>query len=103
MKKNHEIKTIESKARLSESMIELHVNSMHHPEKSFNENVSSKDFENISWCAEHSFVEGTIEISFESGNRSLKHLSIPVSTQFLVVCTKEKETGYKVTWSCSLS
>lgn len=103
MKKTSEIKTVESKARLSESMIEDHINNMHHPDKSINENVLSENFENINWCSEHSTVEGTVEISFSAGDKGLKHLSIPVATEFLVICTKEKETDYKVTWSCSLS
>jgi hypothetical protein len=103
MKKTSEIRTVESKVKLSESMIEDHVNSMHYPDKSINENVLSQNFENISWCSEHSPVEGTIEISFSAGNKGIKHLSIPVATQFLVVCTKAKERDYKITWSCSLS
>ena len=104
MKKSSEIKTVESKARLSESMIEDHINSMHHPEKCINENVLSKNFENINWCCEHSSLKGIVEISFSgSQNNVLKHLSIPVTTGFWVVCTKGGNSNYKLTWSCSLS
>jgi hypothetical protein len=98
------ITTVQTKVTLAETMIEDHINRMHHPDKSINENVLSKNFQNINWCCEHSLVEGTVEISFSAGqNSSIKQISIPVATRFLVVCTKEKHKDYKVTWSCSLS
>ncbi len=102
--KKSSITTVESKASLAEGLIEDHINSMHHPDKSVDENVLSKKFVNINWCCEHSPLEGTVEISFFAGSHgTMKHISIPVSTSFWVVCTKEKERNYKVTWSCSLS
>ena len=98
------ITTVQSKVRFAESIIEDHVNSMHHPEKNIDEEVLSKNFKNINWCSEQSPVEGTVEISLSAGsNNTLKHFSIPVATSFWVVCTKEKEKNYKITWSSSLS
>ena len=96
--------TVESKATLAESLIEDHINSMHHPDKCVDENVFSEKFANINWCCEHSPLQGTVEISFsDRGNGCMKHISIPVTTSFWVICTKENERNYKVAWSCSLS
>ena len=98
------ITTVKSKATLAESVIEDHINSMHHPDRSVDENIFSKKFVNINWCCEHSPLEGSVEISFSTGrNNRMKHINIPITTSFWVVCTKEKEKNYKVTWSCSLS
>jgi len=104
------ITTVETNTKLAESLIEDHINNMHHPEKDFGKNgnlidgVLWKNFEILSWCCEHSPVEGTIEISYlELYNGSVRHISIPVETNFGVVCTKEKERNYKITWSYSLS
>ena len=104
------ITTVETNARLAESLVEDHINNMHHAEKSFsNSGHLIKDslwenFENLSWCCEHSLVEGTIEISYlDLHNSNVKHISIPVETNFGVICTKEKERDYKITWSYSLS
>ena len=103
------ITTVETNVRLAESMIENHINNMHHAKKLFGnrhliEEMKWENFEDMSWCCEHSPVEGTIEISFSpSSEENAKHLSIPVHTNFGVVCTKEKENSYKITWSYSLS
>ena len=104
------ITTVETNTRLAESLIEDHINSMHHAEKTFGKKdhlmggVLWENFESFSWCCEHSLVEGTIEISYSDlNNNNVKHISIPVETNFGVVCTKEKERGYKITWSYSLS
>ena len=104
------ITTVETNTRLAESLIEDHINSMHHAEKNFGKKdqlmggVVWENFENFSWCCEHSPVEGTIEISYSDlNNNNVKHISIPVETNFGVVCTKENERGYKITWSYSLS
>jgi hypothetical protein len=103
------ITTVETNTKLAESVIEYHINNMHHAEKcfgkngQFNDKVLHRNFENLSWCCEHSPVEGTIEISFSlPHNDSLKHISVPVATYFGVVCTKERG-HYKITWSYSLS
>jgi len=104
------ITTVETNIRLAESLVEDHINNMHHAEKRFGKKggLTSgalwENFENLSWCCEHSPVEGTLEISYlDLGNSSVKHISIPVETNFGVVCTKEKERDYKITWSYSLS
>ena len=102
------ITTVETNTRLAESLIEDHINNMHHAEKSFRKNnptpgVLFENFENFTWCCEHSPVEGSIEISYLDSNSTVKHISVPVETNFGVVCTKEKEKKYKITWSYSLS
>ena len=104
------ITTVETNTRLAESLIEEHINNMHHAEKNFgkkgqlNGGVLWENFENFSWCCEHSPVKGTIEIGYlDNSNSNVKHISIPVETNFGVVCTKEKEKNYKITWSYSLS
>lgn len=100
------ITTVETNVKLAERLIEEHINNMHHAEKSLGESgqIIWESFENINWCCEHSPVEGTIEISFsEPRNRGIRRISIPVATNFGVVCTKEKEKEYKITWSYSLS
>ena len=104
------ITTVETNTSFAESLIENHINNMHHAQKSFSKNgrlivgVLWENFENLRWCCEQSPVEGTIEISYLNlDNSSVKHISIPVKTNFGVICTKEKERGYKITWSYSLS
>lgn len=104
------ITTVETNTKLAESLIEDHINNMHHAEKNFDKKddliggVLWENFESFSWCCEHSPVEGTIEISYlDHNNWSVKHISIPVETNFGVVCTKEKERDYKITWCYSLS
>jgi hypothetical protein len=106
---NKPITTVEMNVRLAESMIEYHINNMHHADKCLGsrhltDEMIWDNFEKMSWCCEHSPVEGTINIGFltPSGN-NVKHISIPVLTNFGVVCTKEKEKNYRITWSYSLS
>jgi len=97
------ITTVETNTRLAESLIEDHINNMHHAEKNFG-GVFWENFESFNWCCEHSPVEGTIKISYlDLNNSSLKQISIPVETNFGVVCIKEKGRDYKITWSYSLS
>ena len=96
--------TVQAKAMLPERMIEDHINNMHLPEKSIHENILSEKFETINWCSGQSPVNGTIEISLtNTDNKIIKHVSVPVATNFLVICTKGKKQNYKITWSCSLS
>ena len=108
--KNKPITTVETNACLAERLIEDHINNMHHAEKHFGKNGQAisdilwENYESMSWCCEHSPVEGTIDIVFGTEHgMGLKHISIPVVTNFGVVCTKEKEMNYKITWSYSLS
>ena len=107
---NKPITTVETNVHLAEGLIEDHINNMHHAEKHFGKNGHSisnilcENYESMSWCCEHTLVEGTIDISFLSPNNScLKQISVPIVTNFGVVCTKEKEMNYKITWSYSLS
>lgn len=103
------ITTVETKVKLAESLIEDHINNMHHADKCFRRkvfdcNTLCENFEEMNWCCEHSPAEGTIEISFSAPYKNkIEHISIPVETNFGVVCTKEKESDYKITWSYSLS
>ena len=110
MKKSLLITTVESKVPLPVTELENHINKMHHPDKcgsrnaKVDENLFLNDYVNIDWCSEHLPVEGTVEISFSTDQKDhYKCISIPVVTGFWIVCTKEREENYKVTWSCSLS
>ena len=97
------ITTVETNVHLAEGLIEDHINNMHHAEKNFG-GVLWENFESFTWCCEYSPVKGTIEISYlDLNNSCVKHISIPVETNFGVVCTKQKEKNYKITWSYSLS
>ena len=110
MKKPSGITNIETKVSVPASLLENHVNSMHHAYNPVKKQAAIQtqpfpgNFENINWCAEQLLVNGSIEIYFDGGS---KHrtccLIIPVSAGFLVVCTKGKDAGYKFTWSSSLS
>ena len=107
---NKPITTVETNVYLAEGLIEDHINNMHHAEKHFGKNGQAisdilwENYESISWCCEHSPVEGTIDIVFKTEHdNGLKQISVPVVTNFGVVCTKEKERNYKITWSYSLS
>ena len=104
------ITTVETNTRLAESLIEEHINNMHHAEKSFRKNrqlltgILWENFESMNWCCEHSPVEGSVRIGIlMPDTRAIKHVNVPVVTNFGVVCTKEKERNYKITWSYSLS
>ena len=104
------ITTVETKVCLAETLIEDHINHMHHADKGFGKNGQIdcntlwENFENLNWCCEHSPAEGTIEISFAATSHTdYKRVIIPVVTNFGVICTKEKESDYKITWSYSLS
>lgn len=104
------ITTVETNVHLAKGLIEDHINNMHHAEKSFGkrgqvlDDILWKNFESLNWCCEHSPVKGTLTIGFlGADNRAVKHISVPVVTNFGVVCTKEKERNYKITWSYSLS
>lgn len=110
MKKSPVVTTVESKVPLLATALENHINESHHPDKGGNRNVKINedfflhDFINIKWCSEHLPAEGTVEISFSTDDKDhYKCVSIPVATSFWIVCTKQREENYKVTWSCSLS
>jgi len=104
------ITTVETRVSLAETLIEDHINNMHHADKYFGKNGQIdcntlwENFENLNWCCEHSPVEGTIEITFGmASNTDQQRIIIPVTTNFGVICTKEKESNYKIKWSYSLS
>lgn len=104
------ITTVETNVHLAEGLIEDHINNMHHAEKTFGKRGQALDgtrwenFESLNWCCEHSPVEGTLRIGFlADNNRAVKHVSVPVVTNFGVVCTRENQRNYKITWSYSLS
>jgi hypothetical protein len=104
------ITTVESKVSLAETLIEDHINNMHHADKPFGKNekidsnTSWENFENLNWCCEHSPAEGTIEITYAiAPGTDRKRVIVPITTNFGVICTKEKESNYKIKWSYSLS
>lgn len=104
------ITTVETNVHLAEGLIEDHINNMHHAEKTFGktgqvlDDILWENFESLNWCCEHSPVEGTLRIGFlADNNRGVKHVNVPVLTNFGVVCTRENQRDYKITWSYSLS
>lgn len=104
------ITTVAMNVQLAEGLIEEHINNMHHAQKTFGkygqiaENILWENFESMNWCCELSQVEGTIEIGYITpSNMRKSQVSVPVVTNFGVVCIKEKESNYRITWSYSLS
>ncbi len=100
------ITTVESRVEVPVDILEEHVNSKHHPLESTLENfekIFPTEFENICWCTEELTIEGEVDIHLFTEDQCHYFLSIPVEAGFLIVCTKENEAGYKVSWSSSLS
>ena len=101
---------VESKILLPVTLLENHVNSLHHPKRDSGKKVNieeksfSENYENVDWCFMELPVEGKVEIRFSTGRRNIdKYISVPVSAGFLVVCTKADRKEYKVASICSLS
>lgn len=106
MKKRTGIMSIETKVIVPATLLENHVNNKHHRDEYREEdskNFFSTEFENINWCSGQLPVDGTMDIHFVTYRKTHLCLSIPVTSGFVVVCTKGKKGGYKLTWSCSLS
>ena len=82
------------------TMLEEHVNSLHHPleedEKYNARKIFVKDYEQLYWCSEELPVQGSVDV-FPAG------ISHPINTNFHVVCIKDRDGKYKLSWTCSLS
>jgi hypothetical protein len=59
-------------------------------------------YKEIDWCAAETPVRGTIELFFTTKN-TLRRISVPALSRFIVFCSWKENNDYKVTWSCSLS
>jgi len=53
------ITTVETNTRLAETLIEEHINNMHHAEKNLSGAVW-ENFESFTWCCEHSPVKARL-------------------------------------------
>jgi hypothetical protein len=106
MKRSKGITSVESRAMFHEEAFEDFINSAM-PGKTLaadKKTPFSADFKNIEWCGAYVPFNGTVDIlSTVQRTDDIKRLSIPVSSSFLVICTKEEEGKYKIAWSCSMS
>ena len=109
MEKLSNITSVESKASFQERMVEKFVQQNLPPKlmkatKLSSIDVLSNKYTEIECCAAELPVNGAVEIFFQSRNlASIRGISIPTSSRFIVFCTREESNDYKVTWSCSLS
>ncbi len=109
MKRFSNITSVETKATLQERMVEKFIQ-QNLPRKtapldkltglgSFAD--SNKEFE---CCAAELPVNGTVEIFFIVKDAELvRRITHPISSRFIVFCTREQDNDYKCAWSCSLS
>jgi hypothetical protein len=109
MKRFLNITSVETKATLQERMIEKFVQ-QNLPRKILTRDKLSGmgDFadtnKEIECCAAELPVNGTVEILFVVKNvEVIRRINHPVTSRFIVFCTREQDNDYKVAWSCSLS
>lgn len=109
MKSTSGITSVESKAIFHEEAFEDFINSAM-PCKESSEQIKARsffspDYEKIDWCGAYVPFNGTVDILAASKDKhGIKRISIPVTSVFLVVCTKGQDEGkYRITWSTSLS
>lgn len=106
MKKTKGITSVESRAIFHEEAFEDFINSAM-PRKTFERDTRSEfseDFRSIEWCGAYVPFNGTVDIlTTVKRTDDIKRLSIPVSSSFLVLCTKEADGKYKIAWSSSMS
>ena len=108
MEKLSNITSVESRASFQERMVEKFVQ-QNLPPKLLKEKIPgignlALQYKEIECCAAELPVNGAVEIFFELRNlAAVRGISIPTSSRFIVFCTREENSDYKVTWSCSLS
>ncbi|MEI6946984.1 hypothetical protein V9K67_07250 [Paraflavisolibacter sp. H34] len=107
MKNSKHITSVESKVKLPEATVESYINHRYQKTRTDRDasgayDFSSDHFEQIDICSAYSPVYGTLEIVCNTGY-SIYSMNVPVSTRFLIICTRELESAYKLTWSFSLS
>jgi hypothetical protein len=109
MKKSSIIKSVQSSAAFEENELENFVNSSlpdisNEKIEGEGRDIFSASYKTIGCCAAYTPVNGTVDILCATPkNNDIKRISIPVMSNFLVICTKEYPGKYKVTWNCSLS
>lgn len=106
MKKTKGITSVESRAVFHEEAFEDFINSAMPHKNLLRDKRSefSEDFRNIEWCGAYVPFNGTVDIlTTVRRTDDIKRLSIPVTSAFLVICTKEDDGKYKIAWSCSMS
>jgi hypothetical protein len=109
MKKSPNIASVETKTGFHERQIETFVKN-NLPPKLFPSNrlVGMGNFadthNDIECCAAELPVNGLVEFFLNVENSgSLRRIGHPVTSRFIVFCTREEMEDYKVTWICSLS
>ena len=109
MKRFLNITSVETRGTLQERMVEKFVQ-QNLPRKVLTRDKfsgmgdfadSNKEFE---CCAAELPVNGTVEIFFVVKDvEVVRRINHPVTSRFIVFCTREHDSDYKCTWSCSLS
>jgi hypothetical protein len=109
MKKSSNIASVETKTGLQESQIELFVKNNLPPKLFPNNKLAgmgnfAQMHTDIECCAAELPVNGIVEffLSVEDSG-SLKRIGYPVTSRFIVFCSRQEVEDYKVAWICSLS
>ena len=109
MKRFLNITSVETKATLQERMIEKFVQE-NLPRKILTQAKLSglgsfaESNKEIECCAAELPVNGSVEIFFVTKDvEGVRRLDHPVTSRFIVFCTREHDNDYKCAWSCSLS
>ena len=109
MKKFSGITSVESKASFRERMVEKFVKNNLPPVAVKENKISGMGrfagmYKEIEYCAAELPVNGCVDILVSPVNASgIKRISAPVTSRFIVFCTREDDSDYKVSCSCSLS
>jgi hypothetical protein len=106
MKRSTGIKSVESKAIFHEAAFEEFINGAMPAQTSKDNKRStfSDNYKRVGWCGAYVPFNGTVDIlAAVKKTNDIRRISIPVSSAFLVLCTKEYGGKYKIAWSCSMS
>ena len=109
MKRTTGITSIETKAAFQERLLEKFVQDNLPARRKTGSAIDrlgkfSYIYKEIESCAAETPVNGSVEIFFETTNPDgLKRLSIPVSSRFFVLCTRDESSPYRISSSSSLS
>jgi hypothetical protein len=109
MKKISDIASVESKAGFQEHLLEKFVQQNlppKEPRKSMMSGMASfsGQYKEVECCAAETPMHGTVEIFVATQSpEGLRRITVPVSSRFIVFCTREEHSDYKVAWSSSLS
>ncbi len=109
MKKSPNIASVETKTGFHESQIELFVKNNLPPKLIPNNKLAgmgnfAQTHKDIECCAAELPVNGIVEFFLSVENSgSLRRIGHPVTSRFIVLCTRQEIEDYKVAWICSLS